>query len=285
MARKHIAVVGGGIIGSAIACELSARNVQVTLLDSGNASSNATRCSFGWINAHNRNNRHHFQLRLKSMALWHALAERQSDIPIRFCPALDWDMDRADMETVAAAYNDMGYQSEVLDSSEINKRFPALHAETPLAIYCPGDGVATPELIAGFFTDCANMLGTDIRSNAVVTGFLTRSETLTGIRLENETIACDGVVLAAGCGSASLLKTIDINIPMDNRPGLLVRTNPQPALTDAVISAPDVHFWQMDDGRLLVGKNRAGEFEANNLDDFSAGLLKTLETIAPVQKT
>jgi glycine/D-amino acid oxidase-like deaminating enzyme len=45
----HIAVVGAGIAGSAIALELAARGAVVTLVDAGGE--RASENSFGWINA------------------------------------------------------------------------------------------------------------------------------------------------------------------------------------------------------------------------------------------
>ena len=57
----HIAVVGAGIVGSAIALELASRGADVTLVDAGGE--RASENSFGWINASWFNRPDYFRLR------------------------------------------------------------------------------------------------------------------------------------------------------------------------------------------------------------------------------
>ncbi len=74
----HVAVVGAGIIGSAIALELASRGaahgIRVTLADAGGE--RASENSFGWINASWFNRPDYFRLRHFSMRAWRRWEER-----------------------------------------------------------------------------------------------------------------------------------------------------------------------------------------------------------------
>ncbi len=216
------------------------------------------------------------------MELWRDLRERNPAIPVRPCPALDWDFELSHLDDMVAAYNRLGYRANAMTRDEISHRFPALRVECDRAIHCEQDAVVTPEFIAGYFRQMATDNGTRVLEDSEITGFRTRAARISGIEIGEETIACDHVVIAAGCASVKLLSMLNITLPLDNRAGLLVRTSPVKTELNALVSAPDIHFWQMDDGRIIAGKNQAGEYEANNLELFAGELLKRLNSLLPL---
>ncbi|MEM7216284.1 MAG: FAD-dependent oxidoreductase [Pseudomonadota bacterium] len=281
MAKKKVAIVGGGIIGAAIAHELSRQNADVTLFDAGRKVAQATLGSFGWINAHNHHNEHHFRLRLESIHCWQELARQHRDIPVRFIPAIDWDMPTNEMADTVSAYNRLGYESAMLSLSDLKERFPNLSPGTDYAIVCPGDAVAVPEKIGEFFATQARNLGAKVIDDCEVSQLIPEDNSITGVVLNDQTHEFDAFVIAAGCGSTDILNPLGIELPMDNRSGLLVRTNSQPKLIDAIVSAPEAHFWQMEDGTILAGENQAGETEAEDIEAFSHSLIAKLKRLLP----
>ena len=73
--QKNIGVVGGGIIGAAIAMHLARSGAQVTLFEKSAPAAGATSKSFAWINAFT-NDPHYRALRLKSIYAYQELDQQ-----------------------------------------------------------------------------------------------------------------------------------------------------------------------------------------------------------------
>ncbi|HEX9447115.1 MAG TPA: FAD-binding oxidoreductase, partial [Dongiaceae bacterium] len=78
--RKHVLIIGAGIIGASLAWHLQRRGARVTVLDAGTPGGIATRHSWAWINASWGNPESYFRLRHRSMQDWHALGQELPDL-------------------------------------------------------------------------------------------------------------------------------------------------------------------------------------------------------------
>src|SRR5207237_347004 len=78
VAAPRIAVIGAGIIGSAVARHLALDGAQVWLLDRDDRADATSRISFGWLNAHRKREPNYHRLNVAGMAEHHVLA-RQLD--------------------------------------------------------------------------------------------------------------------------------------------------------------------------------------------------------------
>lgn len=275
MSKQTVGIIGAGIIGSAIAHTLSERGVHATIFDGSAQIPGATKNSFGWINAHNHKNPHHFKLRLESMELWRGYKRKYSHAPVRTISTLDWDIPSDEIDEYAKAYNELGYESEVVGHKQILGLVPNLKASVDQAILCKKDAVAMPELIAEHFLEQAISAGAQVRYDQRASNLITRGDKVIGLKTD-EAHYFDEIVVAAGCGSRELLQELSIALPMNNRPGLLFSTTPHKMLIDVVISAPDLHFWQKDDGRLLIGENQAGDTKSNQDEAMKMDILQRL---------
>ena len=70
--RLRIGVVGGGIVGAAIAMQCARAGADVTLLEKTAPAAGATGKSFAWINPF-MDEPHYMRVRLKSLERWRAL--------------------------------------------------------------------------------------------------------------------------------------------------------------------------------------------------------------------
>ena len=91
-ARKHVIVVGAGIIGAAIALSLARAGARVTVLDAGAPGGIATRASWAWLNASWGNPEPYFRLRVRALAEWRALAETVPDLGVLWPGSLYWEV-------------------------------------------------------------------------------------------------------------------------------------------------------------------------------------------------
>ncbi len=89
-AINRVIVIGAGIVGAAIAYQLSKRGCQVTVLDKIGPAAQASGNSFAWINASwSDRPDSYFTLRTHSLNEYHRLSS-ELNFPIRWGGALEW---------------------------------------------------------------------------------------------------------------------------------------------------------------------------------------------------
>jgi glycine/D-amino acid oxidase-like deaminating enzyme len=95
----------------------------------------------------------------------------------------------------------------------------------------------------------------------------------------------DKVVVATGAWSQKMLARFDIDLPMDNRTGVIVHTLPTAPVVDHVIMSPDIHFRQNIKGRIIMGEIFSGggldESISESPVEFAAKMLERLKTRLP----
>ena len=281
MPRPKIVIVGSGILGAVTAYQLSNKNADVTLIDEADVSGPATPHSFGWINAHTPQNRHHFKMRVEAMALWRQLKAQHPDLPVHFPGALDWDMPSDHLKETVRLYNEFGNSARLLSHAEMRKLAPTANFLPETAIHCPGDGVAVPEEISSAFVSLCNRKNLVQMQGTTVVGLEAKNGRISGVKSSSGMIEADHVVLCMGRKTNEVLASLEISVPLDNRVGILLRTIPLENLQLPIISAPELHFWQMGDGTLLVGENQAGDSDAANIEAFKQRIYDKLSSFLP----
>ena len=258
MTEPKIAIVGAGIIGSALAWQLASRGARVIVVDEGIAANRATNGSFAWINAHRPDDPHYFALRLHSMRLWREMAAQIEGLPLRIGGTLNWEAPPDEIEELARALTDGGNPARLLARDRIRLLEPHLAEPPEVAIDAPDEGMANPDTIAQAFLEAAVAKGAETLSDVQVRGIAHVSGRVTGLETEGGNIAADHVVIAAGAATSALLATVDQALPMDTPLGLLIRTNPVPEVSKRIMTSAKLHVWQMADGRLIIGDDFGG---------------------------
>ena len=242
----RIAVVGAGIIGSAIALALSARGARVTLVDAGGE--RASDNSFGWINASWFNRPDYFRLRQFSMGAWRRWAERVPGLAPHWTGGLSWELEGEALAAFVRDHGAMGYALRLVGRDTIRELEPGLAAPPPRAALATEEG----------FVD-AGAAATALRAAALEAGaglVGARVETVAGRALQladGDLVVADRIVVAAGLGSAALL-----GLPVDPVPGLMVLTTPIRARISHLLAPPGLLLLQDAGGRILCGGEAGG---------------------------
>ena len=125
----RVAVVGAGVVGSALALELARRGVAVTLIDRGEPGRATTRSSFAWCNANEKWPQDYHRLNRAGMRAWAALSSTM-DGAAWFRPVgnLQW-ADPEPLRAKVGLLREWDYPAELIDRAtaaglEPNVRVP-----------------------------------------------------------------------------------------------------------------------------------------------------------------
>ncbi len=279
MSGPRVAVVGAGVIGASIAYHLAREGAAVTLIDEGRPARRATNGSFAWINAHSNYEEPYFDLRMHAMGLWHGLAAEIPGLPVRFGGGVTWDGTPDEIEAQHDRFAERDYPARLLSRRKIAEVEPALSAPPDVALAADAEGVADPRRIAGCLADAARNLGAQVQAGVEVLGVQTESGRATGVETTAGLIGADHVVLAAGIATEALLAALDVALPMDNKPGVLIRTEPVRPLSHRILCSPGAHLWQLGDGSMIAGEDFSGLKQGENIGTLIETLRARIEQL------
>jgi hydrogen cyanide synthase HcnC len=260
-----IAVLGGGLVGSAIAWGLARGGARVAVLDEGDVAFRASRGNFGlvWVQSKGQGLAPYAAWTKRSSDSWgvmQALLESETGVnagfarPGGFGLCLSEDELEARTAWMRRLHNQPGmvpYPYEVLDGAEIRRRLGEVGPEVAGGIYCPLDGHANPlRLLRGLHTGLQRRGASYLPEHPVeriqpnAKGF--------GIVTPRGTIAADRVVLTAGLGNARLAPMVGLAAPVRPQRGqILVTERVRPFLHHPVSTVR-----QTDEGSVMIGDSQ-----------------------------
>ena len=270
-----VAIIGGGISGTAAAYELARSGASVTLLERGELASMAS----GWTLAGVRQSgRHPAELPLAraAVARWQGLAEElDADVEYRQEGNLRLARSPDDVPIIRRIVEEqraLGLDLTFLpDNAAVRALAPAL-AETVLAAsYCPTDGHANPTATVRAFAAAAERRGATIRTGTTVTAIDASGGRVRGVRTTAGEFAADIVVVVAGVYSAQLCAPLGLDLPLRVRRVAALQTVPLPPLLRQVLGVAKADFAgrQEVSGRLRF--TGGGSPWPHRLDDLAHG--------------
>jgi glycine/D-amino acid oxidase-like deaminating enzyme len=250
--HPHVIVVGAGIIGASIAWHLAKAGARVTVLDAQEPGGIATRLSWAWINASFGNPEPYFRLRRQSMLEWHRLAAAVSDIRPVWSGSLYWGRPQAELEAFAARHAAWGYGVRRVSRAEAAAIEPHLVSPPEMAIHAAEEGVVEPLAATQALLAAAGRLGATVIGHRNVRAVIRAGGRVTGVETDHGEMQADEVIVAGGTGSAGLLATAGVTLPMQKAPGLVVATAPHPRVLNGLLITPIMELRQTEEGRLLA---------------------------------
>jgi glycine/D-amino acid oxidase-like deaminating enzyme len=223
-----VAVVGAGIVGTAVARELAVRGVKVLVLDrAGGVSQGTTGRGEGNVLCSDKDAGPELSLTRLGLELYDELDERLGgEARIRRKGALivhpeaaTWAAEPARLERLRAA----GVEGELLDAQAVREAEPALDGPLHGASRFPGDLQCDPERIAGALAREAVAAGAELRLGCPVERIAVAGGRVTGVETAGGSVTAGAVVLAAGPWSAVLAASAGLPLPLEPRKGQLVR--------------------------------------------------------------
>jgi glycine oxidase len=270
--RADVVVVGGGIIGMAIAWRARRRGMTVTLLERDGVGAGTSRVAAGMLAPvveveFGEAGRRLLELGLRSLQLWPAFAaelESSAGASVGLLRTgtllIARDEDEArELERQLTFRRSLGLQVTRLRASEAREREPALAPTLRLALEAPDDHSVDPRLVLPALRGACESAGVQLREHAPVASVELdgRGERATGVRLQDgERVAAEQVVLAVGPWSEQIGGLpADASVRVRPVKGQIVRLRDPagPGLLRRVVRFEGGYVVPREDGRYVLG--------------------------------
>ncbi len=260
-----VSVVGGGLVGSAIAHGLAKAGQRVVILDEGDTAVRASRGNFAlvWVQTKGFGMPEYASWTVKSSEAWKAFADElhaETGIDLHFnrpggfhlcLGAAEFEARR---QLIARFHNQRGgcgYPLEMQSREEIVRALPDIGPEVVGGSYSPLDGHVNSLKLFRALHVALSARGVDYLPNHPVMSITHRAGAFE-IETPHRRVSSNKVVLAAGNANQTLAPLVGLYAPMKPERGqIIVTERVQPFL-----HYPVTTIRQTDEGTVMIGDSR-----------------------------
>ena len=264
-------VIGGGVVGMALAYGLARAGERVRVLDEGDDAYRAARGNFGlvWVQGKGLGCPDYARWTIAAAAAWPGfeqdLAERSGvDVELSQIGGLTLCLSDDELADRVAALNALrqqlggDYPFDVLDGAGVRALLPCVGADVVGAVRCPLDGHLNPLRLLRALVQGHAALGGELLAGAHVDHIEPRGGQF-HVAAGGQLHVAAKLVLAAGLGNRALAPLVGLRAPVrPNRGQVLVTERLQPFLR-----YPTMQLRQTDEGVVQIGDSQ----EDVGLDD------------------
>jgi glycine/D-amino acid oxidase-like deaminating enzyme len=265
VARYDVAVIGGGLLGAAIAFGMRALGRRLAVFDEGDVAHRAARGNFGliWVQGKGAGLAPYGSWTLHSVREWPALAselhaETGIDVALAQPGGLsvclskrELDVRVANLEALLSQPGFERYRVDVLDREAIAARVPQIGTDVTGGTWTDLDGHCNPLKLFHALHAALARAQCQCRARHPVSRIEPR-----GIRFAlttpQGTFEADRVVIAAGLGCATLAPMVGLSTPVHPNKGQIAVLERVPRFLDFPIET----IRQTDEGTVLVGDSQ-----------------------------
>jgi len=254
----EIVIIGGGIIGCAIAYELAKAGERVTLLERNALAQEASWASAGIISSPSPGSG---EFGLRSFRRYPALiaeVEESSGMRVGWnqtgeTSLIGADNDPRPLQDVMEWQRQQSLHVEWLEGAALREHEPVLSPQITAAIYERDAGSLRVHMMAQALARAATNHGATIREYTPALGLETRGDRVTGVRTAEGVVGADVVVLAAGAWSKRLGDLVGLNVPTMPVHGQMLAIADPPIPLHTVVAGGGMYLLPRADGTIAVG--------------------------------
>lgn len=290
---SDIAIIGGGVIGSAIAYNLSRSGAKVTVFERDHVASGASGVGAGILSIIPEHDRSSplFKLSAASIRLLKdtcaALKEETGldpeYVPVGLLRVAFTEQEEHDLKQLQLWAQLQRMEADWINHDDLMQTEPALSEDIRGAMYTTGEHqIRAVKLTQAFARGAANR-GTDYRLTAPVVGLTYQGERVTGVRLaDGSQVSADHVVIAAGAWSSQLGADIGLNLPVRPVKGQLVHLYAPTRVMRLTVMHGIGYVTPKVDGTIVVGatQEEAG-FDTRTTSEGVAAMLGMGSLLVP----
>lgn len=261
-----VTVIGGGLVGSAVAYGLRSSVGTIAVLDEGDIALRASRGNFGlvWLQSKGYGMGAYSRWTLNSTRLWPKLAagllqETGIDVALEQKGGLTPLMGDYEVEARLAWVNTLmaqpgvePYEWKLLDHHQAASLVPGLGPDVTGAIWTPHDGIVNPLKLLRAFHTAFSTSGVNYLPHHGVTDIVQQPGGDFVLTTPNGTVRARKIVLAGGLRNGDLGRMVGIDLPMAPQRGQILVLE----RTRRLLDTPMVTLRQNDEGSWLVGDSQ-----------------------------
>jgi sarcosine oxidase, subunit beta len=260
--RAEVVIVGGGVMGTAIAWHLAQAGVtDVLVLEANELGSGSSGKPLGGVRAQ-FSSPANVRLGARSLAAYQDFAERtgvQIGLEqVGYLFLLRTPEAVAGFEASVQMQNDLGVPSRMISAAEARRLNPYLDADGVIAAaWSAQDGYAHPGSVVHGYAAAAERLGVRFRTGSPVIGIDRTGAEITAVRTATGPIATGTVICAAGAWSARIGAMAGVDLPVEPLRRQIAFTAPltprPPRIPFTIDFDSTFYFHRAGDGGLLLG--------------------------------
>ena len=264
-AIPDVVVIGGGVIGLAVAWRAAQRGHAVRVLERGELGRGASHVAAGMLAPVTEADPGELALLglgLRSARAWPAFAAELRaasgiDCGLRCCGALVVARDRDEAEALERELElrrELGLRVERLVPSHARKLEPALAPTIRLALAVPGDHATDPRATVTALAEAGRRVGVDLCTGATVERIHREGAKITGVQLAGGEVVATGRVVVAGGAWSGMIRGLPA-VPLRPVKGQIMRLRDPhgPGLLDRIVRFEAGYLVPRGDGRYVLG--------------------------------
>ncbi|MEJ2008367.1 MAG: glycine oxidase ThiO [Acidobacteriota bacterium] len=298
--KADVVIVGGGIIGSAIALRLARAGASVLVVDRGQPCSEASGAAAGMIAPQGEmiEPEHFSDLCMASRDLYPKFVEEveelsQESVHYRSDGTLLVAIDEHECEELEQVYRTQtrrGLHLERLTEDHVSNRLPGLSNRIELALFVANDHWVDNRRLTRALIKAGERAGVAFCWDCAVTGFNLQGDRVESVRALPQgaavetRLSAERFILAAGCWSGQLAETFGVSLPMQPCHGQMIEFETPVELPHVVRAG--IHYVVPRSPQTVVAGTTAkwGSYEKQVTAEGLHSIIQGIIRILPVAK-
>ena len=281
-------VIGGGVIGCSIGYHLAKAGISATILERGEVGMAASNAASGILSSLFGNPTDPYtRLVNTSLKMFHELAPELADasgvdIELVQCGELELALSEEEAQMLHSAVVEGGWRSseaQWLDAEAVREMEPMLSDRIAGGIFMPEVCRVNNQRLSAAYARAAERLGATVREHTEVIGMVRSGLRISGVRLHNEELLADHVVIAAGPWSSSIADKLGSHVPVRPVRGVNLNLQPVGRSIQTVVHGGWGLLVPRNDGSVIAG---ATVEEADYDDRVTAGAVQDIMSMSEI---
>lgn len=240
---SEVVVIGGGVIGAAIAYSLCKEGAEVMIVEADDLSSGASGACDGFLSLQTKQLGSHLEIARESVKLFPSIAEKlEVDIEYNPCGGLMLATNAEQLKELKARakkLKEAGLEVDMLTAAELKEYLPDASENIKGASYCAEDGQINPISLTLGLAQKAQEMGATILKGCKVENIVVTNNRVREVNTTAGSIHSRRVVCSAGLGSNQIGKMIIVDIPVLPQRGQILVTEAKERVLDVIVSGAE----------------------------------------------